>query len=264
MLDYKPTPGQLVYVSYATGFLSGGFSETCATPSRCAYNPETNDNLEVGYKGDLFDNHVRFNVAAFMTKYKNLQRAVVAAYTSADGSSQQETVTVNTGSSKATGVDVELTWVPTTDFRIGASVNWLHHKYGSDAILPDLRGTNKPTDLTQFDVPFSPKIKAGLTLAYDIGMASGSRVTLQGGVNHQGEAQTDVFNGANTQMQARTLVDTSATFHEKGDRWSASVYIANLTNETYRIAALPVAGLWNFTNYGAPRSYGVNFNFNFK
>ena len=33
--------------------------------------------------------------------------------------------------------------------------------------------------------------------------------------------------------------------------------MANATDEQYRIAALPVAGLWNFTNYGAPRTYGM-------
>ena len=103
----------MFYLSYATGFLSGGFSETCATPSRCAYDPETNENIELGYKADLLDNTLRFNAALYYTKYDDLQRAVVATYTAADGTTQQETVTVNTGSSKATGVDLEATWVPT-------------------------------------------------------------------------------------------------------------------------------------------------------
>jgi iron complex outermembrane receptor protein len=264
VVDYKPVEGTLLYLSYATGFLSGGFSETCATVSRCAYDPETNKNLELGYKADLFGNRLRLNVAAYYTKYENLQRAVVAAYTSADGSSQQETVTVNTGSSKAKGVDVEATWVPTDNLRIGASINWLDHKYGGGSVLPDLRGTNQPIDLTQFDVPFSPKTKAGLTVAYDVPLSSGSRVTLQGDVNHQSEAETDVFNGLNTQMEKRTLLGASATYHSKDDRWSATLYGANLTDETYRVAALPVAGLWNFTNYGPPRSYGVTLNVSFK
>jgi iron complex outermembrane receptor protein len=264
VLDYSLAEGQMVYLSYATGFLSGGFSETCATVSRCAYDPETNNNLEIGYKADLFDNTVRFNVAAYYTEYDNLQRAVVANYTAADGSSQQETVTVNTGTSEATGIDVETTWVPTDNLRFGLSVNWLDHDYGSGSVLPDLRGTNQPVDLTQFDVPFSPTLKYGLTVAYDIPMNAGSRVTLQGDVNYQSEAETDVFNGPNTQMEKRTLVGASATWHAPDDRWSAMLYGANLTDETYRVAALPVAGLWNFTNYGPPRSYGVTLNFAFK
>jgi iron complex outermembrane receptor protein len=264
VVDYKPNEQSLVYLSYATGFLSGGFSETCATVSRCAYDPETNKNLELGYKADLFDSRLRLNAAVFRTDYENLQRAVVAQYTSADGSSQQETVTVNTGSSEVTGIDLEATWVPTDSLRIGASLNWLDHKYGSDAILPDLRGTNQPVDLTQFEVPFSPEFKAALNVAYDIGLNSGARVTLQGEVNYQDEGQTDVFNGTNTQMQERTLLGASVTYHDKDDRWSATLYGANLTDEVYRIAALPVAGLWNFTNYGPPLSVGVTFNLKFE
>ena len=264
VLDYKPTEGQLWYLSYATGFLSGGFSETCATVSRCAYDPETNTNIELGFKADLLDNTLRLNAAAYLTKYEDLQRAVVANYTSADGSSQQETVTVNTGTSEIKGIDVEATWVPTDNLRIGASINWLDHKYGKGSVLPDLRGTGAPVDLTQFDVPFSPELKYGLNVAYDVPLSSGSRVTLQGDLNYQDVAETDVFNGLNTQMEKRTLVGLSATWHAQDDRWSATLYGANLTDETYRVAALPVAGLWNFTNYGPPRSFGVTLNFNFE
>jgi iron complex outermembrane receptor protein len=262
--DYKFTDGQMVYLSYATGFLSGGFSETCATVSRCAYDPETNDNIELGYKADLFDARLRLAASVYLTTYENLQRAVVAAYTSADGSSQQETVTVNTGSSEATGVDVEFTWVPTEQWRVTGAVNWIDHSYDSGTFLPDLRGTNQPVDLTQFDVPFSPEWKFMLGAAYDWSLASGKRVTFNGALNYQSEAETDVFNGENTQMEARTLVDLSATLHDREDRWALTAYVSNVLDETYRIAALPVAGLWNFTNYGPPRSYGVTLNMKFR
>jgi iron complex outermembrane receptor protein len=263
VLDYKPVEHQMYYLSYATGFLSGGFSETCATPSRCDYNPETNKNLEIGYKGDLLNRTLRFNAAAYLTKYSNLQRAVVAAYTAADGTSQQETVTVNTGSSKAYGVDLEMMWLPVERLRLSAALNWLHHEYRS-GILPDLRGTNSPIDLTQFDVPFSPKWKAAFGVGYDWPLADGRRMSLDASANYQAKAETDVFNGVDTQMESRTLLDLGLTYHDRDDRWAVTAYGANLTDETYRVAALPVAGLWNFTNYGPPRSYGVKLNVRFK
>ena len=268
--DWKPTNDiGMFYLSYATGFLSGGFSETCATPSRCAYDPETNENLELGYKADLLGNTLRFNAALYYTKYDDLQRAVVATYTAADGTTQQETVTVNTGSSKATGVDLETTWVPTEYWRIGASVNWLDQEYGSGSCLPNLRGVSPdPTscdiDLTQFNLPFSPEWKAGLTVARDFALGGGGVVTLDGNFNYQSEAETDVFNGPNTQMEEQTLLGASVTYRDPESQWSATLYGTNLTDETYRVAALPVAGLWNFTNYGAPRQIGVTLNLKFE
>ena len=262
VVDYKPVDGTMFYLSYATGFLSGGFSETCATVSRCGYDPETNKNLELGYKADLLDNTLRLNAAVYMTRYNSLQRAVVATYVDSGGGGNQETVTVNTGDSKAKGLDVEVTWLPTADLRLGASLNLLDHNYGT-AILPDLRGTNQPVDISNLNVPFSPKVKAGVNAAYDFNMSSGSKLVLAGDVNYQSEAEADVFNGLNTQMQKRTLVNLSATWHDPKGRYSVGAYVANATNEIYRVAALPVAGLWNFTNYGAPRSYGLNLNVKF-
>jgi iron complex outermembrane receptor protein len=266
--DWKPGNDiGMFYLSYATGFLSGGFSETCATPSRCAYDPETNENVELGYKADLLDRTLRLNAALYYTKYEDLQRAVVATYTAADGTTQQETVTVNTGSSKATGVDVDLTWLPTDLWRIGASVNWLDQEYGSGSCLPNLRGDNPDPqscdiDLTQFNLPFSPEWKAGLDVSRDFA-AGDATVTVNANLNYQSEGETDVFNGANTQMSERTLLGASVTYTDPDDRWSATLFGTNLTDETYRVAALPVAGLWNFTNYGGPRQIGVSVNMKF-
>jgi iron complex outermembrane receptor protein len=65
-------------------------------------------------------------------------------------------------------------------------------------------------------------------------------------------------------MQARTVLNVSAAYHDEKGRWSVTPWIANVGNKIYRVAALPVAGLWNFTNYGAPRSYGVTANFRFE
>jgi len=263
VLDFKPIEDQMIYLSYATGFLSGGFSETCATVSRCSYDPETNDNLELGYKADLLDKTLRLNAAVYQTKYKDLQRAVIANYISSDGTAQQETVTVNTGSTKATGVDVDTEWVPGKNWRVNASVNWLDHKYES-GVLPNLRiGAGGDVPLEQFDVPFSPEWKALLSVDYDFKLANGYGVTLSGAANYQSEAETDVFNGPNTQMESRTLFDASVTYHDPNDRWWIRLWGANLSDETYRIAALPVAGLWNFTNYGPPRQYGITIHTKF-
>ena len=262
VLDFKPIEDQLLYLSYATGFLSGGFSETCATVTLCAYDPETNTNLELGWKADLLDATLRLNVAAYFTEYEDLQRAVVAAYTSSDGSSQQETVTVNTGTSEAIGVDVEAIWVPAENVRINAFVNYLDHEYTS-GILPDLRGGNEPIPLEPFNVPFSPEWKIGTTVEYDWSLASGRWLTLGGAVNYQSEVETDVFNGANTLMEERTLLDLFVTLNGRDGDWAVSLYGANLTDETYRVAALPVAGLWNFTHYGPPRSYGITIRSHF-
>ena len=261
VLNYTPEDNALVYLSYATGFLSGGFSETCATRRLCAYEPETNMNIELGYKADLFDNRLRFNAALYNTRYEDLQRAVVAPYLAADGSSQQETVTVNTGESALWGVDIETTWLVSQGLSVKAALNWMDHQY-TGGELPDLLGGGDPVRLEDFEVPYSPRLKAMLSTEYRLPISPGDLV-FGASVNHQDEAQTDVFNSARTQMHERSLVSLSIALEERGGLWSLRAFVANATDERYRIAALPVARLWNFTNFGAPRSYGVKFRYNF-
>jgi iron complex outermembrane receptor protein len=264
VINYKPEPTQLVYLSYATGFLSGGFSETCATVARCKYDPETNDNLELGFKSDLIADTLRFNAAAYLTNYKNLQQAVVAAYVASDGSNQQETVTVNTGQSRATGLDLETNWIVMHGLRVDAWLNYLHHVYESGSI-PDLVDIvpKAPTQLSQYRVTFSPTWKGNLGVTYDLPFANFNRWTLHVNGNYQGTTETDVYNTPDTQMQARLLLDASATYHDPSGKWSVTPWISNISDKVYRIAALPVAGLWNFTNYGPPRSFGITGNFRF-
>jgi len=262
ILDHTFSNGSLAYLSYSTGFLSGGFSETCATVSRCAYDAETNKNFELGWKADLLDSTLRFNAAVFYTEYDDLQRAVVANYIAADGTSQQETVTVNTGSSEAFGVDVDINWIANENTEFKLALNWLDHDYTS-GILPALRTTDVPTPLEQFKVPYSPKFKGMLMANYAVPMSSGARVLLSGSVNYQSKAETDVFNAPNTIMDERTLVYLSIGYLDPEDRFTLTVYMDNVTDEEYRIAALPVAGLWNFTNYGPPRSYGIRLGVRF-
>ena len=115
-------------------------------------------------------------------------------------------------------------------------------------------------DLTQFDLPFSPEWKFGVNVTRDFDLSGGALVSLNGNLNYQSEAETDVFNGQNTQMEERTLLGAAVTYLEPDARWSATLYGSNLTDEIYRVAALPVAGLWNFTNYGMPRQIGVQLN----
>ena len=261
VLNYTPQDNALLYLSYATGFLSGGFSETCATRALCAYEPETNVNIELGYKADLLDNRLRFNAALYNTRYEDLQRAVVAPYRAADGSSQQETVTVNTGESELWGVDLESTWLVSTHLSVNAALNWMDHEYTAGA-LPDLLGGGDPVRLRDFDVPYSPRWKAMLSAEYRMPIAPGDLV-FGAGVNYQDETETDVFNRARTAMQERRLVDLSIALEERRGLWSVRAFIANATDERYRIAAQPVARLWNFTNFGAPRSYGVKFRYHF-
>ena len=66
------------YVSFATGFMAGGYTETCSTVYSCnnPYNPE-NESLEIGLKGDFLDGRLRLNIAVFSVEFEDLQSQVI-------------------------------------------------------------------------------------------------------------------------------------------------------------------------------------------
>lgn len=72
-LNFEPVDDINTYVSYNRGFKSGGYNTTSVTPNQAALKPETLDAYEVGVKSELFDRRVRFNVAAFHYKYRDIQ-----------------------------------------------------------------------------------------------------------------------------------------------------------------------------------------------
>lgn len=69
VLDHKFTHDQLVYVTYATGFRSGGFNGVGGRP----FKAETLQNYEVGYKSTWWDNRLRLNAAVFQSHSEDYQ-----------------------------------------------------------------------------------------------------------------------------------------------------------------------------------------------
>ena len=50
---------------------------------------------------------------------------------------------------------------------------------------------------------------------------------------------------------------------EVNENMALTLWGKNLTDETFRVSANPVATLWNFARYGARRSIGVRAKFNY-
>jgi len=288
VFDYHWTPKLMTYLSYSTGFVSGGFSETCGSVTSCApYKSEENDNLEAGIKADMMDGKLRMNAALFQTKYKNLQRDTVVPFTDAAGNQFQETRSVNEGESTARGLELEASFVPMAKLRFDAFLGLLDHKYDSynpyaDPVPLGLpAGPARRFDFSALDVTFSPKVTAGGTVTYIQGLNSGGSLTYSFNAHYMSEFETNPFPAnfqgptvpggdvpvvipkANTQGEARTLLNVFLTWKNASDNFDFTLYGKNLSDETYRVAANPVATLWNFTRHGPPRELGLQVGYRF-
>ncbi len=268
VVDYKTESDHLWYASVATGFLAGGFSETCSQEPTCiAYDPETNINYEVGFKGDLLDGVLRFNASVFYTDFEDLQRNQVFRFIDPlSGVEGQETITLNAGKSNSTGVEIETTWLATDNLTIKGSIGYLDSSYDEF----DFEGV----DLSSLDIPFASELQVGAQATYIQTLTSGATITYYLAAHYQDDAEMSPFdpnavaNGiarhpTYSQLESRTLVDLNVTYTDPDARYYATLFGKNLLDEEYRVSSNSVGGLWNFTQFGAPALWGVEFGMKF-
>jgi len=112
-LAWRASENILTYISYGTGYKSGG---TNTDRINRAFNPvfdaETSDSLEIGFKADFPDQNVRLNVALHTTGVDDFQSN---AFQGAGFNLQ------NAGELDTYGGEIELWWNPTDNTNITAA-----------------------------------------------------------------------------------------------------------------------------------------------
>ena len=75
-LSYFFSEKVMGYVSWGRGYKSGGTNIDRISPATGApllFDPETSDSIEVGVKGDFFDQRLRINASAYQTDFEDFQ-----------------------------------------------------------------------------------------------------------------------------------------------------------------------------------------------
>jgi iron complex outermembrane receptor protein len=121
-LQWAVNDGSNLYLTYATGFKSGGFDlRGAGDPAKFIFRPEESTNVEVGGKHTLADGSVRLNWAVFHTEVDDLQSAandpIIIQQIVAQGDATSE------------GVEVDLLWAATDNLRFSFVGTWLDAEY---------------------------------------------------------------------------------------------------------------------------------------
>ncbi len=249
-LDYTFAPDILGYVSWNRGFKSGGFGSTNVTGS--GFRPETIDAYEVGLKTELMNHRVRFNIASFFYKYKDIQVQVV----NPDGIT---TSTFNAAAAHIKGIDIDLAVVPFRNFTVTGGLGILDSTYkqflrapvydlaGNVSIDPDAAGNRTP------NAPkFTGSAAAAYTLPTDIG-----NFELSGTVIHKGKSYVSPDNAL--PFRAYTLVNGNLSWKTTDERMGVSLWVKNLTNANYSKILFESSVAFGQVE-GDPRTYGVSVN----
>jgi iron complex outermembrane recepter protein len=260
------------YVSYSEGFDSGGISTVTAgdTQLRFQFDPQIIENREIGVRTDLAQGRVRFNATYFDSKWNNIQNLGVVR--DAQGNELPQLVTTNVGKANASGLELELTVVPTDNLLLNVNVGILDTEYTNIAA-----GTFSLDESTAFAQ--APDLTYNIGAQYRADLVGGGSLTTR--VDY---AYTDQFWRSLPFLRMDWYGPqyggpVPASYDESGDwgvlnarvtyqppvgDWSVSVFGTNLTNE-YMLNSGFFHGIWgyNFATVGRPREGGVTFNFRF-
>jgi len=264
--DYQLSPDAMVYARYSQGFKSGGFNGRANSATEATeYQPETADSFEVGAKTQYWDNRLRLNLAAFMTKYDDFQARVSGIEVPPGGGVPTPVLSViNAGSLDIFGFELEGVLAPVRGLTLDTQIGFLEADYKE---FNDARFTAFGGSRAFQDPAFSPKWTLRVGGQYEWALDGGSSVTFGAAAKYRSRMALAVDNtiiNTDTELpgmyqDSYWLYDARVVWSDAADRYSAGLYGQNLADEVYKTDAQEFSSIGNIRTayYGAPRTWMI-------
>lgn len=253
-IEFKPNDDVMIYGSYSRGYKSGGWTTRVTFPVQevPTFEEETAKTFEIGVKSQILDRRLQLNLAAFTTKYDNIQLLIQRGFSP---------TFENAGAARIKGIEVEAKAVIADAFRINASAGYIDADYTR---VDDPTGTITLAS----ELPKVAKWTAHFGPEYRIGLAHDSSLTFRGDYFYRSRTASDAENTPELYGKAVSTVDLSVTYEAQGGRWSLTAggknvfderFIINGTNQLSRPATGGVGPL--IASYNRPAEWYLSFRF---
>jgi iron complex outermembrane receptor protein len=239
------TDDVMAYATYSEGFKSGGYNGryTAPVPAPIPFNPEFINQYEVGLK---YQGHrVRFNLAAFHSKYTDIQISYRPDPT------QVLTVIGNAAEGRIDGVEAEFSLVPVHNLRIEGGLSYLDAKY------THLDGGLAPAGVT-LNTPFvnTPEVSGNLSVSYNFALGASGSVMPRIDYSYRTKVALDNTNSLFLRQPAVGLLSASVGWMSADEQWRVALGGTNLSDERYLVTgAFNGAGGLAEGLYGRPREW---------
>jgi iron complex outermembrane receptor protein len=253
--QYEITNDISVYGQWSTGFKGGGINPRPFNAEQVKpFGPETLESYEVGFKSDFLDRRVRLNLAAFFSKYEDIQLNLNNC-TGVLGITMGVPCALpfNGGNAEVKGIELETTLRPVDGLLIDGAVSYLDFDYTS--LVP-----NTGIDLA-FVSPNTPKWKWAIGAQYEIDLGSTGSLTPRVDASYQSDIYTNAVNRSTNLIEGYTLANARLTWaNEEGDL-EVSAEVSNLFDKYYLLTVfdLTTAGAGVASGQpGRPREWAVS------
>ncbi len=263
-ITYNVDDDKLLYATYSEGFRSGGANAVRVNSILPrSFDSDILENFEFGAKTTWADGRFQFNVNAYLMQWNDIQIQV---------NDPQPLVFslgfVNFPEASINGFEADFRWLPAAGWDISGVLGYNEAEISETAVL--FEGSDSPiTALDGSRLPLAPDWKAALGVQYTfqqeyfnaepylrfdyayVGDSVNSLIGLESIVFAPGPSPQDSYN----------VLD--ASFGLDGDRWSASLYIDNVTDER---AEQFLSNRWGKQrlSINRPRTIGLNLRWHFR
>ena len=256
-LTWKPSPDQTAYVAYKTGYKSGGISnpsllDITFTPSNVVFGAERARGFEAGYKAELLDRRLRFDLAVYRYTFKGLQ---VTAY---DPTIVRYSIK-NAASARTTGITGSFVWLAADGLSLNGNIGYNRAKYVSFANAqcyvaqsPALGCISGVQDLSGRTLNRAPKVTFAVGADYE-SKVSGWTAAFSTTAAYSGSYQTATDYSPGGFQSSFWRLNASARIRTPDEHIELAVVGRNLTNSYYRIVTYS-------GSLGEPDQYAGFFN----
>jgi len=233
---YHATETINLYGTISRGYKAGGFNEN-QTQGEPTFDEETLWNYEVGVKGDVLENRLRFTLSSFWMSWNNLQVNSVDISTGTPFFDTQ-----NAAEAESRGVEAQLSAVPVEGLRMGGGLGYLDATFER---FPRANVEGEQADLSGGPLPRAPEWTANAYARYETRITDRLTGFVRGQVAYTGERFEDIAAREEFFVPSYTTWDFSAGVI--ADRFRLSTYVENAFDSEYfvgiRSSSFSLSGL---------------------
>ncbi len=279
-IDVKLSPDIFVYAKTSGASNSGGFNaRPVPPPYTSSFKPESVRDVELGFKGEFFDRHLRTNLAVFHAWQNNVQRIINATFIDSKGATRLTQFVTNAGKAKTYGFELEATVIPWQGMEIGGAAAYLHAEYvkGSRFETQLVGGVPVQVDRSGEPITQAPEWTANVSLTQTLAVGPGE-LKLHGDYAYIAARYFDFFTTGNPAQAAAVaianeasrvrgygLLNLQATYTFEDPAIEVSLWGKNVTNKAnFTNVFNSYTGLGATVQFqGAPRTYGATVKYSF-
>jgi iron complex outermembrane recepter protein len=255
VLTWHPGSSLMVYGSYSEGF-RGGFPQyptvVRQAPSFVPAKPDKLHNYEMGMKAEFLDRRISLESALYYIDWKDIQQVISLPI----GNGIRIATLINSESASGLGLDFAVTARPVDGLELGANFSWNDLAMDADVISSGVALFEKGDRLNS-----SPEYTAGASAQYRFPLSAAFSGQFSVSANYSSEQSTHLLRGTAIVLEGDDVLIARAAFSIlSADRWTATLFVDNLSNEYGVLVPFTPPEL---NPRLRPRTMGVQFDYAF-